>query len=518
MRRSALAVITLTAVLAVAACTPDSAERGPLVPTQPSLAAGDLCAGGLASDISKQQKALFSGAALTDLQNQFSVIKSLCPNASSEMMTYLDAMLGYYGAPTTALRAGQVATHLASVTLYVTATAVVRPSSVFMNQGGAGVLSPGEFMTTYDQGARLEIASGTFPGGPHLFTFEPKANSFCDGTTSLRTTGPSNQSLRGAGADCFDIHDYPDETATYVPAATLTLCMRHTFGPDIGIVHQKAGYGGEVLPPPAVNPTFGCGAFHTTSNSWLGREAGPLGRVLAKAYDYLRPQPLIADDVGESGSIGSFSLVGGILNVIFEDDFNDPLTTPPDVGDAWTVNATSPGYIQIQQGLGNLNDSVVVLSQAQGNCANCPVFTLLGTRANSTQSETIGTYEVTWQSLQNKPNVKEAPFVILNSSGAEIARVAYSTESSANKIRFNGQEVGTWDQNVAQSFKVTVRLTQLNGVGSQTVTLSINDGADTTLPAPNATSFGQIGYVLTGIDAGIIAADNFRVIRVSDIP
>jgi len=510
MRRSALTVFAVTAVLAIAACAPDSADRGPLVPTEPSLALSDQCAGGLASDIAKQQKALFSDPDLTDLQTQFAAIKSACPTVpTTQLLTYVESMIGYSGAPTNAARAQGLVNLLGSVTLYVTGTAVVRPPVVFQNTGGAAVLTPGEFMTTNDQRARLDIATGTTPGGPHLFTFEPRPTSECDGTTSLRISG-----------NCYQLHDYPDETATYTPSATLTLCLHSSAGPT-GIGHQKAGFGGEVLPE--VPPFFGCAHTVAAIDSWLGREAGPLGRALAKTYDYLAPRPLMADDAGESGSIGSFSLVGGILNEVFLDDFTD-LASPPDIGDTWTINATSPGYIQLQNGIADLSGSVVVLSQAQGNCANCPVFSLLGTRVNSAQTETVGSYKVTWQSVQTKPNVKEAPFVVLNDAGAEIARLSYVTESSVNKLLFTAggvtTNVGAWVQNVHQDFEITVNLTTLNPATSNRVSLTINGIPVATNPnvIPNATTLKQIGYVLTGIDAGIIGADNFRVVRQSDVP
>ncbi|HWP71124.1 MAG TPA: hypothetical protein VNM36_08490, partial [Gemmatimonadaceae bacterium] len=141
---------------------------------------------------------------------------------------------------------------------------------------------------------------------------------------------------------------------------------------------------------------------------------------------------------------------------------------------------------------------------------------------NGSDNETVGTYEITWQSVQTKPNVKEAPFVVLNGAGAEIARLSYVTENSVNKLLFTAggvtTNVGTWVQNVHQDFKITVNLTTLNG-NSNKVSLAI--GPTTVVSnqaAPNATTLKQIGYVLTGIDAGIIGADNFRVVRLSDVP
>ena len=533
MRRSFAGIAGAAAIVLLGACA-DQAPRQPLAPDQPFLAQSQQCSGNLASNIAKEQKDLFTGSALDDLQAQFATIKSACPNALPQLMTYLDAVISYRGT-VDAERAQSIVNHWASVTLYVTNSALVRPASVLLGSGGAAVLSPGEFMTTNDAGARLEMLGGTTPGTAHLFTFEPKVAADCGGTTSLRVTGPSEQSLQGNGTACYDVKDYPHETL-YTPGAVITLCLRHTFG-ETGIVHQKTGFGGEVLPPPLLDPAYSCSGFHASADNWLTRNAGPLGRALASAYDYLRPKPLFADDVGESGSIGSFSLVGGVLNDIFADNFDDPQNfndgvDTPDLGDAWTISATSPGFVTIQDALGGLSGGVVVLSQGQGACTNCPVFSLLGTRDNAVENETIGSYDVTWTSLQNKPSVKEAPFVLLNAqnSNNEIARLSYVSVSSQNRlvlsVRGSGNsvttlDVGEWTRDVPQTFTLTVHLTTQDPATTKRVSLAINGvpvANAQLIAAPRATSFRQFGYHLTGIDAGIIASDNWLVTRLADAP
>ena len=525
MRRSLLAGIGVAAVLIFAACSSDQPSREPLAPTVPLLSPGQQCAGQLASNISKQQKDLFTGAALTAVEAAFDAVSDGCPLSAGDavLQGYIETLISFSEAPTNASRAGGLVDLLGSVTLYATGTSLVRPASIFQTQGGAAVLSPPEFMETWDHRARLEIQNATTPGGPHLWTFEPRPTSECDGTTSLRITG-----------NCYQVHDYPDETVAYSPPFIVTLCLHSSFGPT-GIGHQKAGFGGEVLPETAV--AFSCGHTASALDSWLGREAGPLGRAVARAYDYLRPRPLFADDAGESG-LGLFtSLYGGILNDIFADNFDDPAdfndgVDTPDLGDAWTINTTSPGYIQQQDALGDMSGGIVVLSQAQGNCNNCPVFRLLGTRVNSNQSETVGTYHVTWRSLQNKPNIKEAPFAVFNANNSnnEIARLSYVSVSNQNRLLLkvfgpgnavNTIDVGEWFQNVHQDFDLTVNLTTLDATTSQTVSLSIGGvpvPQAQNIAAPRATSLKQVGYVLTGIDAGIIASDDWKVTRVSDIP
>jgi hypothetical protein len=537
MRRSLLASIGAAAVFILAACSPDQASQRPLSPTGPSLAQSQQCRNTFAKTIEDQQVALFSGTALTTLQTLFSAIKSNCPNVSTaQLLGYLGSVADF-GAPTvgntnTTNRGQALVDHWSAVVLYVTNQTETWPAAVLTGDalvggvpdGGAKVLYPGDAMTTFDGQAGLSLPSNlTSPTGPHLFTFQPVAGSQCDGGTSLRINGR-----------CYDVHDYPDG-GTYSPPATLTLCLHQGAG-ETSIGHARAGFGTEVLPG-GLNTSFSCAHDAETQFGALLKRGGPLGRALAHAYDYLAPRPLFADDAGESGSIGLFSLVGGVLNDIFADNFDDPTdfndgVDTPDLGDAWTINATSPGYIQIQDALGGLSGGVVVLSQAQGNCANCPIFRLLGTRVNSTENESVGSYDVTWDASQTKPNVKEAPYVVYNKDAVEIARVSYVTISSQNKILLTVNkpgpnddvyEAGTWVTNTPQTFKLTVNLTVL-GSNDQTVSLAIGPvgGALTTYwtnkPAPFATSLKQMGYVLTGIDAGIIASDNWKTTRLADQP
>jgi hypothetical protein len=507
-RRSLAAGIGIAAVLFLAACSPDqTSQHQPLAPQEPSFAMSDQCAGSLGSTIAKQIKDNFTSAQATDLTNRYQVIKSLCPNAVSQMMSYIDAFIGYHGTLNQP-RAEFLASHLANITNYVTGSPVVRPFGVFMATGGADVLSPGESMITFNSGGRLTLDSSTLPAGPHLFTWEMRPASDCDGFTSLRLNGQGN------GTGCYQVSDYPHETS-YSPRVTITMCLEPAA--DRALVHNSAFLSGEVLPPVSA-PIFDCSIFHASNDSWLRQNGGPLGRVLASAYDYLAPRPLIANDAGTVGSMGDFSLVGGALQTVFQDGFTD-IINPPEIGDAWTVQASTPGYIQVVNG-------EVVLSQAQGNCANCPVFQLLGTRVNGTPTETVGSYDVVWTSRQTKPNIKEAPFVVLNGNGEEIARLSYVSVSNQNRLIFTVQQAGTdsvydvgaWLQNVNQTFKITVNTTVL---GTNDNTVSFEGAGLATIsntPAPFATSLKQIGYVLTGIDAGILVSDNWSVFRKNDVP
>jgi hypothetical protein len=310
---------------------------------------------------------------------------------------------------------------------------------------------------------------------------------------------------------------------------------------DAAVTHFQAGYGTEVLPPGATFPwdvSHTCAQTHTFLDTWLGRTGGPLGRALARGLDVLRPQPLFAYDAGESGRFRFTTPFGGGLRVVFEEAFTDnalgtfPNQTDPDVGDnasSWFVNAPSPGYIQVQDGSilapnGGLPGNVIVLNQALGACKkSCPTFSLLGTRVNPTPADDIGTYEVTWKSMQTKPNIKEAPFVLLSASGQEIARLSYVSQSNQNRILYNGTNTQVlWTQNVAQSFKIIVRLDDDDASNNDfTTDLYINDVlvlSNVLFKTQNQTTFNTIGYQLAGVDAGIMAADDFLVKRLFDKP
>jgi hypothetical protein len=306
-------------------------------------------------------------------------------------MTYLQSVVNY-GAPTTNPAYAQgLVNHWSALVLYVKNETKTWPAGVLMGDsvpglvpdGGAKVLFANGSMQTFDGQAGLQLSSPIPAGGPFLFTFLQVPTSQCDAGTSLRLNGR-----------CYEVSDYPDG-GTYDPPATISLCLHTKVGPDsiaigpAGIGHARSSFGTEVLPDTTSSFLSCRHDSETEFVSWLRREAGPLGRMLATAYDYLAPRELIADDAGESGSIESFSLVGGILNEIFKDDFEE-INTPPDIGDAWTVDTTSPGYIRINQtGLGDLPGPIVELSQGQGACTNCPIFRLLGTRANSTQADSV---------------------------------------------------------------------------------------------------------------------------------
>ena len=524
MRRPVHAGVLIAAGFVLAACSPDSAVRQPLAPTEPSLASVNQCAGGLASDIAKKQKALFTGSpGLTLMEAALKIVKASCPNANAKMHEYLQLIVTY-GAPTNnTTRAGDLIGLMSMmIEFHDGFVGFTRPAAVLGNTGGAADVGSGGNMETFDGKAGVKVATGTTAGGyagPWLFTFEPITNLTDCPPTDLRQTGR-----------CYHVETYPDpaEGIFFSPKVTVGLCPTGPGQGPTGVSHPKTGFGTELLPPGSAWPDD-C-MYHTAAiDGWLGREAGPLGRLLARTYDYLRPQPLHAVDAGESGLLGEFSVIGGVLPVEFDDNFDNENIgtfadgTSPTIGEPWDVMAEHPGYVEVQNSLGNLTGKVIVVSQALGNCSTCPAVSLVGTVRNST-TQLLGGFEITWSAVQSKPSVKEAPFIVRTTSGAEIARLSYvSSGPGANILRYNGNNVGSWVKNEPQHFKIIVNLNTSAAIGNPfTTTLQMKDAAGVyqTLAGPAIftpqEALGSFGYILSGIDAGVVGADNFIVRRRAD--
>jgi hypothetical protein len=143
--------------------------------------------------------------------------------------------------------------------------------------------------------------------------------------------------------------------------------------------------------------------------------------------------------------------------------------------------------------------------------------------------------------LQNKPSVKEAPFALFrgtpnekNTNEMEIARLSYVTVSNKNDLVFKvwtnegcpsgpspclrSFDVGDWAQNDDDEFRIELNLETLNPALKNRVKVFVNGVEKLNINASRATAFKHIGYLLTGIDAGIIASDDWFVTRLADTP
>jgi len=249
---------------------------------------------------------------------------------------------------------------------------------------------------------------------------------------------------------------------------------------------------------------------------------GVVGRLASAALDLVTPTPLYAGHGGLGGSTPKLSPFGGVDRYIFKATFSTPLTQPTyqaDKGLFDIVTATPPGSITIQPSLGDpqlgLNDGPMVLSQGGGNCVQCGGLQLRGVVTSSTagQSASYGTYVVSWQSLQDKPTLKAAPFVLRGSNGAEIARVAYETRNSRNVLTYNGVTLTSrsWAQHVAQRFEVYVDLDAKKT--SLWIDGTVVPEAQNKSFVAAATNLTYFGAEFNGIDAGTVGLDNVTVVR-----
>ena len=126
-----------------------------------------------------------------------------------------------------------------------------------------------------------------------------------------------------------------------------------------------------------------------------------------------------------------------------------------------------------------------------------------------------GVYVVRWNSVEDKPSPKQAPFVIRSVAGLEIARVSYRSVSSQDFLDYNNVALPvSWVQHVSQFFEIVVNL------DTKTTSLRI-DGTPVAgfqnVPFVNAAALdvGTIGAEFSGIDAGIIGWDNVSITKVA---
>ncbi len=476
---------------------------------------------------------MFVDPALSSLSAQFSTIKGLCPGAFTEMLTYLQGTIDAFhnGQIVAGTTAQQVVDHWKSVTLYVTNSTLVRPAGVLLPSGAARVVPapagwPVEILSG-DNRAGMLVRQLVSPTGSHLFTINVLSPSCL--TTNLRQF-PS----------CYDFDVYP-AASNFNPPLIVGLCKpdEHASGLPVDFFahlgHQTTRNNHtitEVLAQPDINWSFilpgGCTDQAVASNNF-GLGNGVFGRVVGSVARALAPRPLFAAHGGLGGMdefSGGFSPIGAINVQTFAADFsNDVVGQPPGSptlgSGTWIQTVQSPGTILVQSAIGDpvggLNDKPVVLNQGGGACTNCGSLELTGRLFSaSAVAADIGTYTVSWYSLQEKPSVKEAPLLLRDSNGREIARLSYETVSSVPKLFYNGQDTGClWTQHFAQHFTITVDLDHTK------TTLAIdgclpNNATNVNFVRLNASNLDSIGWVEMGIDAGIIGWDNITIFRNAD--
>lgn len=486
-----------------------SADSPPLL-TQ----TGGSCSPQLASQISKEQKALFARATLSTAQDLFKVISNGCPSTTEQAYAYVQFTIDQFHAGNvlaqpTGTPADAIVAHWNSILTYVGLAAPNVPSSVLGDDANAGVMTqaggtrdllvnPGP----QGLGAGLHVPDNAAPGGSHIYTIQLIAANCL--TTTLGQTGA-----------CYHFNSYP-AVASFNPKFTAVICQPGHLDQNLALGHTRADGTNEVLPRPA-GPLYPLLCPEPVAS--FGN--GIFGRALAAVVRALTPKPAYAFHGGLGGLGGGMSPFGGVALTFFNATFTaDAIGGPPGTperGNWTTISAQPPGSITVQRSFADLTDKPVVLNQAGGNCANnCGGLSLIGTATTASEVNTqSGVYVVSWNSVEDKPSPKDGPFIVRSLAGLEIARLSYATTNSADQLTYNGQllPIG-WTQHVSQFFEIVVNL------DTKTTSLRI-DGTPIAgfqnLPFVNASAVdvGTVGAEFVGIDAGIIGWDNVSIVKVA---
>jgi len=565
MHRPLVAPLALAAVLAAAlvACTDDSQPTPTQPPSRAAITtlkpAGPSCDATLEKTIYSQINALFAAPVQTQARTLFGNVVTACPSgvaaATPAMLAYVQFTIDHYylgdvlaPAPRDyATREDAVVDDWEFVFRYVynnTAGLTVPDFSpnVLRANGGAKVIdatSADGFLVNGSWTAGILVPDQSASGvtGGRLYTITP-ADEHCLVTNLLQPT-----------AVCFLFNADPKPTTSFAPQATVAECEAAAVPSNHVIAHYTGGQ--TRLTYKVTNPFDGIPAgephlceAHTAPSPYAYSDGlAPaawfaLGRAASTALDFLSPRPAYAShSTGIGGSTPGISPFSPIVSWVFQATFSTPPNTvglPPsstaDIGFFDVIFATAPGSILVQSSLGDpvqgLLQQPVVLQQSGGNCGtSCGGLTLRArdTTYDASVQASYGKYLVSWQSLEDKPTLKAAPFVLRGSDGLEIARVAYETRSNRQVLTYNGGNPlpVAWTQHVAQLFEVVVDLDR------QTTTLRIGprDGPTTIIlqdvpfvitQGKKATDLKYLAAEFTGIDAGIIGWDNIQFTRLPD--
>ena len=551
------------AVLAtgVVACSdePRPTPTGPQVRAEVSaLKPGAACDATLERQIYSQINALFTGAVQTQARTLFGQVVAACPTgAIPQLLTYVQFTIDRYHAgqvlaPSPRIypsRADAVVDNWEFAFRYVyNNDAQLLPvpefsAQVLMANGGARVIdatSADAYLVngTWTAGILVPDQAAGGVAGSRLYTITP-ADPNCL-ATNLQEPAP---------AACFHFEADPALTTQFSPQATVAMCEGSALpeGSPVPANHALAhATGGQtrltyrVAVPfngvPAGEPVL-CADHAFTSPYVFSDGLGPatryaLGRAASSALNFLSPRPLWASHTsGLGGTVGLISPFSPVMTHVFAATFGPSATVSADIGVFDSVYAKQPGSITVQQALGDLTDWPVVLTQSGGNCdPQCGGLVLRGrnTTFDATQDATYGSYSVSWQSLQDKPTLKKAPFVVRDAALREIATVAYEVHGPTPVLTYKVRDPLTnvvntvvlstgWTQHEAQLFQLVVNL------DTKRTSLYIDGVAviENVLFVDAFSGVQTLRYVaaeFSGIDAGTIAWDNIYMTRQYDSP
>lgn len=478
------------------------------------------CDASIAAAVNAQQPQVFKDPVLAQAQALWDHVELVC---ETDLTTARDLMLAYVqftidqlkfgnvNAPAAGTAGDAVLNHWDYTFPYVDYPSPNLPSSVFGPEGAAGVIT----QATANRELAAENAAITVPiqystgdERPHLFVIHPLDND-CLAGTNLARTGP-----------CFEFASFPTVSPEFDPRVKVGICQPVEEGEEVDAAAPALGHltGGFVrIPAQQQYPTF-CGAADLAdAGSWSGGFGEFARRLAYVARSTIGVKPLYAVHGGLGGLGKGLSPFGGVDLMVFEASLTGgPIGGPPtaDAGN-WVMEVTRPGSVTVRSGLGAYEGRLIVMRQGGGNCAACGGLLLRGNLFDATAASgaSMGTYDVSWISLQDKPTLKGAPFVLRGSDGREIARLTYlSTKTNKNALHYNSVEVGNWVRYQPQQFLVRVNL------DTKKTTLFIN-GTEVVSNAgfvEDAANLATIGAEYTGIDSGVMGWAGITVQRIAD--
>ncbi len=524
-------VYGVVVVFLVSACT-EAADQGltnPQVSAKaPSFSALVACGPGTAATVRSEIHRLFGGQDLSDAINLWHDVEVKCDrnfaNAPNAMLEYVKFTIGVMRddrvqSPSTGTRADSLVGHWNSTFEYVGYTPPNLGADVFGPEGAVGVVPAniplGGQQEIAAANAALTMYSQIAGGDPrgHLFAIAPIAGG-CLGGINLLQSGP-----------CFEFSAFPAVSPRFNPGVRVGVCQ--PFGENDALSGRRPALGhltaGSVeIPPQTAYPAF-CARIDdpAPSLSWRSGFTDVGKRVAWMTRRVLSPQPLYAVHGGLGGVGEMLSPFGAVDLMVFEASLGGEtlggLPGSPDAGN-WSSQITKPGKIYTQLGLGSYSDTIIVLNQGGGNCgAKCGGILLQANLFDARSAgATTGVYEVSWVSIQDKPEVKAAPFILRGTNG-EIARLEYRTRSSNQELYYNGIYVGRWVRQVPQRFVVRVDL--------KTKKTSLWFGAVNATPSPTTpvipfinagANLTQLAADFRGTDSGIMGWAEIALQRLPD--
>ena len=532
MRFSNVAALVVATAFAFA-CTdrPAATATGPGASLRLTTLTGGPCNQTDDNTIRAQQVALFSAEALTTAKSRWERVEAACsptnPDAANAaLLFYVQFTLSAYPnnilTPNTGTKEDALQDHWNTIFPWVGYPAPNLPTGTngpFGPEGALGVISrTGGDREIAAANAALRLAEQSLAGDRrwHLFAIYPLSTG-CLTATNLAQGGP-----------CFEFAAFPAVNPVWNPLIKVGVCQPlHANDPlpgNIPALGHLLANGKTEIAGSLHYPLFCQDLADANTGSWTGGFGSVMTRLAWMGRRALNPNVAYAGHGGLGGLGGGISPFSLVDLMVFHATFSTPPNvigqqpTTPEVGTFQPITATAPGSILVQNSLGQYTGPLAVLMQAGGNCANCGGLLLQGNLFSASGSPAAdGVYQATWTSLQDKPSLKEAPFILRddNVPAREIARLSYKTISSKNRLYYNGVAIAgvTWTQHAPQNFKIQV---DLNTKKTSLWIGSTQYRSNVAFYNTSAANFAQIAADFTGIDSGTMGWDEVTVVRLAD--